>query len=263
VRKQVMISLKGERDLRFMRQAGRIVADVLDEIRTVIRAGMTTAEIDALSEEVIRKSDAAPAFKGYRVPGISIPFPGAVCVSINSEIVHGIPSAERFLEEGDIVSVDVGACYEGYYGDAACTFPVGIVSEERMHLLRATQTGLERAIEKAHPGNTIGDIGHAVEAYILGEGFGLVRDYTGHGIGRHLHEPPQVPNYGHPGRGITLKPGMVLAIEPMVMAGGEDVVTGPDDWVVLTADGSDAAHFERTVLVTCDEPEILTPWTWE
>lgn len=258
-----MISLKGERDIQYMRRAGRIVADVLDRIRSVIRAGITTAFIDSVSEEVIRDAHATPAFKGYRVPGISIPFPGSVCVSINSEIVHGIPSSDRFLEDGDIVSIDVGACYEGYYGDAACTFPVGDVSEERMHLLRATQHGLDRAIAAARAGNTIGDLGHAVESYVLGEGFGLVRDYTGHGIGRRLHEPPQVPNYGHPGRGITLKPGMTLAIEPMVMAGAEDVVTGPDDWVVLTADGSDSAHFERTVLITRDEPEILTPWTWE
>ncbi len=257
-----MITLKKEKDLQYMRKAGLIVADVLDLIAEIVRPGITTAEIDKAAEDLIAREDATPAFKGYRVPGISIPFPGAVCASINSEIVHGIPSTDRFLEEGDIISIDVGACYHGYYGDAACTYPVGKVSSKRQELIDVTLESLNRGVAAAKAGSTIGDIGHAVESYVVPKGFGLVRDYTGHGVGKHLHEPPQVPNYGYPGRGVTLKAGMTIAIEPMVMSGAEETVVGSDEWVVLTADGSDAAHFERSVLITNDGVEILTPWEW-
>jgi len=257
-----MITLKKENELVYMRKAGKIVADVLDMIGGIVRPGVTTAEIDRAAEDIIRKAGATPAFKGYRVPGIPTPFPGAVCASINKEIVHGIPSSARYLEEGDIISIDVGACYSGYYGDAACTYPVGMVNGVRRKLLDVTRGSLEKAISMAKPGNTLGDIGHAVESFIAPHGFGLVRDYSGHGIGAHLHEPPQIPNYGRPGRGITLKAGMTLAIEPMVMAGAEEVEVGRDQWVVMTVDGSDAAHFEKSVLIRDGEPEILTPWTW-
>ncbi|HCA40521.1 MAG TPA: type I methionyl aminopeptidase [Aminobacterium sp.] len=257
-----MIVLKTEEDLRYMRKAGRIVADVLDLIAGIVRPGITTADIDRAAEELMTKESATPAFKGYRVPGIPVAFPGAVCASINEEIVHGIPTQERYLEEGDIISIDVGACYKGYYGDAACTFPVGQVSLERQTLINVTLESLNRAVSVAKDGNTIGDIGYAVESYVVPKGFGLVRDYTGHGVGKHLHEPPQVPNFGRPGRGVTLKAGMTIAIEPMVMSGAEDTVVGPDRWVVLTADGSDAAHFERSVLITKDGAEVLTPWEW-
>jgi len=257
-----MITLKKEKDLVFMRKAGKIVADVLDMIAEIVRPGLTTAEIDMAADELIRKAGATPAFKGYRVPGISRAFPGAVCASINKEIVHGIPSSDRYLEEGDIISIDVGARFSGYYGDAACTYPVGAVGPERKKLLDVTRGSLENAISAAKTGNTLGDIGYAVESFVSPHGYGLVRDYSGHGIGTHLHEPPQIPNYGHPGRGITLKTGMTLAIEPMVMAGAEDVEVGHDQWVVMTVDGSDAAHFERTVLIREGEPEDLTPWTW-
>ncbi|MDI9389033.1 MAG: type I methionyl aminopeptidase [Synergistota bacterium] len=255
-----MIILKDERDLPQMRRAGRIVADVLEMIAGMIRPGLSTAEIDAAAEELIRRSGAKPAFKGYRVPGIRRPFPGTVCASINSEIVHGIPSAGRLLEEGDIISIDVGAGYAGYFGDAACTYPVGAVSPARKSLLDVTRRSLEEGISAARAGKTLGDIGHAVESCVAPYGYGIVRDYSGHGIGRHLHEPPQVPNYGEPGSGITLVQGMALAIEPMVMSGAEDVFTGGDQWVVKTSDGSDAAHFEKSILVRDGDPEILTPW---
>ncbi len=257
-----MITLKKDKELVFMRKAGKIVADVLDMIGGIVRPGVTTADIDEAAESLIRKAGATPAFKGYRVPGIPRPFPGAVCASINKEIVHGIPSRDRRLEEGDIISIDVGTCYAGFYGDAACTFPVGEVNAVRRKLLDVTRGSLEQAVSVAKAGNTLGDVGYAVESFIAPHGFGLVRDYSGHGIGAHLHEPPQIPNYGRPGRGITLKAGMTLAIEPMVMAGAEDVEVGRDQWVVMTVDGSDAAHFERSVLIRDGEPEILTPWTW-
>ena len=257
-----MITLKKEREILLMRKAGKIVADVLDMIAEIVRPGVSTAEIDEAAESLIRKSGASPAFKGYRVPGIRRPFPGTVCASINSEIVHGIPSRDRLLEEGDIISIDVGTCFSGYYGDAACTYPVGRVNPVRERLLSVTKKSLEEALLVAQAGRTLGDIGHAVEKCVSASGYGIVRDYSGHGIGKHLHEPPQIPNYGQPGRGITLKSGMTLAIEPMVMTGSEDVVTGIDQWVVKTADGSDAAHFEKSVLVKDGDPEILTPWAW-
>lgn len=257
-----MITLKKEKELLLMRKAGQIVADVLDALAEAIRPGVSTAAIDKVAEDIILKEGAIPAFKGYRVPGIPIAFPGTVCASVNEEVVHGIPDPDRILEEGDIISIDVGASYSGYFGDAACTYPVGEVSGLRRRLIDATRESLEKAVKAATAGNTLGDIGHAVESFITAQGFGLVRDYAGHGIGAHLHEPPQVPNYGRRGRGITLKPGMTLAIEPMVMAGAEEVEVGPDRWVVKTADGSDAAHFEKTVLIRDGQPEILTPWTW-
>ena len=256
-----MITLKKDTDLQYMRKAGKIVADVLDMIASMIRPGISTGHIDEAAEELIRSAGAIPAFKGYRVPGIPSPFPAAVCASVNEEIVHGFPSRDRILAEGDIFSIDVGTCYSGYYGDAAYTYPVGKVSPEREKLLAVTRESLEKAVQSARAGNTLGDIGYAVESWVTPRGYGLVRDYSGHGIGTHLHEPPQVPNYGRPGRGITLKSGMTIAIEPMVMAGGEDVIVGDNQWIVLTADRSDAAHFERTVLIKDGEPEILTPWT--
>lgn len=243
-----------------MRQAGRIVTDVLDLMRERIRPGIDTLTLDEAAAELIRKSGGIAGAKGYKVPGIPVPYPGSVCVSVNEEVVHGIPSRERVLAEGDIVSVDVVVGYRRYYADAARTFPVGQVSEGRQALLDVTCEALDRAIGIVRQGRTIGDIGHAVETLVLPRGYGLVRDYAGHGIGRHMHEAPQIPNYGQPGQGITMKSGMTLAIEPMVMAGAERVVTQPDGWTVVTADGSDAAHFEKTVLVTPDGAEILTPW---
>lgn len=244
-----------------MRRAGKVVAEVLDLLREAVRPGISTGELDRMAEEHIRSCGAEPAFKGYRPAPSMSPFPGTICASINEEIVHGFPSDGRRLAEGDILSVDVGACLDGYYGDAACTYPVGAVSAERRKLLDVTEASLNRAIAAALAGRTIGDIGHAVESYVVPLGYGIVRDFTGHGVGKKLHEAPQVPNFGRSGRGVTLQPGMTLAIEPMIMAGREKVLIGENRWVVVTADGSDAAHFERSIAVTADGPEILTPWT--
>lgn len=244
-----------------MRRAGKVVAEVLDLLREAVRPGISTGELDRMAEEHIRSCGAEPAFKGYRPAPSMSPFPGTICASINEEIVHGFPSDGRRLAEGDILSVDVGACLDGYYGDAACTYPVGAVSAERRKLLDVTEASLNRAIAAALAGKTIGDIGHAVESYVVPLGYGIVRDFTGHGVGKKLHEAPQVPNFGRSGRGVTLQPGMTLAIEPMIMAGREKVLIGENGWVVVTADGSDAAHFERSIAVTADGPEILTPWT--
>lgn len=255
-----MISIKNDKDISHLRTAGKIVADVLMLMKEIIRPGVDTLTLDKCAEDLIAAAGGFPAFKGYRVPGISRPFPGTLCVSINDEIVHGIPARERSLLEGDIVSIDVGVRFEGYYGDAAYTFPVGKVSPERSELLEVTHDSLDRAVGVAVEGATLGDIGFAVESYVVPKGYGIVRNYAGHGIGRNLHEPPQVPNYGVPGRGITLKSGMVLAIEPMIMSGSEAVRTLKDKWTVVTADGSDAAHFEKTIVVTGGDPEVLTPW---
>lgn len=255
-----MISIKKTREIEKMRRAGRIVADVIMMLKELIEPGITTADIDRAAEDCIRKAGAYPSEKGYKVPGIPDPYPASVCTSINDEVVHGIPSEDRYLENGDIVSVDIMACYDGYHGDACYTYPVGEISDSRRALLSITRRSLDLAVEKAKAGNTLGDIGNAVESLVIPAGYGLVREYSGHGIGKKPHEAPMVPNYGRPGRGITLKAGMTLAIEPMVMAGREELVQGADGWLVSTADGSDAAHFERTVLITEGNPEILTPW---
>ena len=255
-----MITLKSEPEIDKMRKAGKIVADVIMILKDLIVPGITTMELDEKVEAFIRDQGAIPSEKGYCVPGIPTPFPASICASINDEVVHGIPSRDRILQKGDIISIDVMACFEGYHGDAAFTYPVGEVSSEKQRLMDVTRESLEKGISKAKSGNTVGDVGHIIEDYVASAGFGIVRDYTGHGLGKKLHEPPQVPNFGRPGRGVTLKSGMTIAIEPMVMTGDEKVVTGPDGWVVLTADGSDAAHFEKTVLITDDGVEILTPW---
>ncbi len=255
-----MISIKNRDDIASLRKAGRIVVDVLDLVGENIRPGIDTLTLDRKAEALIEASGAHPAFKGYTVPGIPRPFPGTLCVSVNSEVVHGIPSSDRILEEGDIASIDVGVRIDGFYGDAAYTFPVGKVSSGRSELLRITRECLERAVATAREGATLGDIGYAVESWAAPRGYGIVRNYAGHGIGRHLHEPPQIPNYGSPGKGITLKKGMALAIEPMIMSGKESVRTLGDKWTVVTADGSDSAHFEKTIVVTEGDPEVITPW---
>ena len=255
-----MIHLKTQEDLKLMRIAGRVTAEVLDIMREAVRPGISTGELDRLAEEHIRANNGIPAFKNYKPAANMTPFPGTICASINDEIVHGIPKFSRILEEGDIISVDVGAYINGWCGDAACTYPVGAISEERMKLLKVTEESLNRAIAQALAGNTLGDIGNAVESYVKPLGYGVVRDYTGHGIGQKMHESPQIPNYGKAGQGMTLKAGMTIAIEPMIMTGREKVRVGSNGWTVLTVDGSDAAHFERTVAVLEDEPEILTKW---
>ena len=255
-----MVTFKKPFEIEKMRKAGAVVADILKLMKDMIKPGVDTLALDLAAESFLEKESAKAAFKGYRVPGIWTPFPGSICVSINDEVVHGIPSGDRILEEGDIVSVDVGSLVDGYYGDAACTYPVGTISEARRSLLETTHRALYVGLEQIAPGKTIGDIGHAVEHWVLSRGCGLVRDYAGHGIGRRLHEPPQIPNHGRPNSGITLKPGMTFCVEPMVMSGKEPVKNLEDGWTVVTVDGSDAAHFEHALLVTEDGYEILTPW---
>ncbi len=255
-----MVSIKNEKDIECLRKAGKVVVDALNLVRDNIRPGVDTLTLDMKAEKLIADSGARPAFKGYTVPGVPKPFPGTLCISINDEVVHGIPSEDRVLEEGDIVSIDVGVRIDGFYGDAAYTFPVGRISPEREALLKVTRECLERAISVAREGATLGDVGHAVESWATPRGYGIVRNYAGHGIGRNLHEAPQIPNFGVPGRGITLKKGMSLAIEPMIMTGKEEVRTLKDRWTVVTADGSDAAHFEKTIVITGNDPEVITPW---
>lgn len=255
-----MITFKSDRDLEKMRHAGRIVADILRLMKDMVKPGVDTYTLDQAAEALVLKENAKPAFKGYKVPWVSTPFPGTICASVNDEIVHGIPSRERVLQEGDIISIDTGASYNGFFGDAACTFAVGKISEDRQRLLDITLESLHRGVNEVRVGATLGDIGYAIENLVIPSGFGLVRDYAGHGIGRRLHEAPQVPNYGKPGNGITLKAGMTFCVEPMVMSGSEEVKNLSDNWTVVTADGSDAAHFEHSLLVTADGVEILTPW---
>ncbi|HDH10144.1 MAG TPA: type I methionyl aminopeptidase [Chloroflexi bacterium] len=247
-----MIILKSPRELALMRRAGRIVARVLDRFREVVRPGITTAELEEVALQIIEREGGIPSFKGYRG------YPAAICASINEEVVHGIPSPKRVLKEGDIVSLDVGAIYKGYHGDAAITLPVGAVSEEVQRLLEVTQGALHAGIAQAHPGNRLGDISAAIQRYVESRGFNVVREYTGHGIGQEMHEEPQIPNFGPPNRGPRLRPGMTMALEPMVTAGDWRTRTLSDGWTVVTADGSLSAHFEHTIAITDGEPEILT-----
>ena len=255
-----MIKIKSPEEIELMKIAGRVTAEVLDIMREAVRPGISTGELDRLAEEHIRKNNGIPAFKNYKPAFNMTPFPGTICASVNEEVVHGIPDFNRILQEGDIISIDVGAYVNGYCGDAACTYPVGAISPERQKLLEVTEDSLNRAIATALAGNTLGDIGHAVESYVKTFNFGIVRDYTGHGIGKKMHEAPQIPNYGKAGQGMTLKAGMTVAIEPMIMSGREDVKVGANGWTVSTVDGSDAAHFERSIVILDDGPEILTKW---
>ena len=235
-----------------MRDAGRLVGEVLTELASRVAPGVTTGDLDALAEERITRAGAAPAFKGYHG------YPATICASINEEVIHGIPSGRRVLNEGDILSIDVGVSLNGYFGDSAITVSVGAVSEQAAALLRATEQSLYKAIERVRPGGRISDIGHAVQAHVEANGFSVVREFVGHGIGQRMHEEPQIPNYGEPGRGPRLAEGMVLAIEPMVNAGRPAVKVLADGWTAVTRDGSLSAHFEHTVAVTADGPWILT-----
>ncbi len=247
-----MIVLKSPREIGHMRTAGHILAAVMDRLRTFVESGMSTKEIDEDVEQFIVERGARPAFKGYRG------FPATVCISINEEVVHGIPSSSRRIKEGDIVGLDLGCIVEGYYADCAFTLAVGEVPAPVQQLLDVTRESLERAIAECRPGRRLSDVSHAVQSHVEAHGFGIVRAFVGHGIGRALHEEPQIPNFGDPGRGPQLRPGMVLAIEPMVTMGSWEVKVLDDGWTAVTRDGSLAAHFEHTVAITDDGPEVLT-----
>lgn len=250
-----MISLKSAREIEIMRRANVIVAEILEELRAKVAPGVTTASLDALAEELIYKKKAQPAFKGYTMAGKV--FPRVLCTSINDEIVHGIPS-DRALAEGDIIGLDFGVVYEGFYGDSAITVGVGRVSEEAQRLMRVTEDSLYRGIEQLREGRRLGDLSSAIQTMVESAGFSVVRAFVGHGIGRKLHEEPPVPNYGEPDRGLRLREGMVLAIEPMVNAGGYEIEIKKDGWTAVTKDGSLAAHFEHSVAVGKNGPYILS-----
>jgi methionyl aminopeptidase len=252
VRQAEMVICKSPAEIEKMHQAGMIVWGALEKMRAMIKPGISTKELDAFAEDYTVKQHARPAFKGYRG------YPGSVCTSINQEVVHGIPSPSRKLRDGDILSMDFGVELNGYFGDAALTVPVGKISPAREKLLRITRESLERAIEKVRPGNRLGDVSAAVQQWVEKNGYSVVREFVGHGIGTRMHEDPQIPNYGTPGQGPRLQEGMVLAIEPMVNIGSPAVKGLDDDWTAVTADGSDSAHFEHTVAVTANGPWILT-----
>ena len=247
-----MIVLKNGRELKIMREACRISAGALQVAGKAVEPGVTTAEIDKLAEDYIRSQGGVPNFKNYEG------YPATACISINNEVIHGIPSAKRKLKAGDIVSIDLGGKFEGYHGDNAATFACGDISPEAKRLMDTTRESLYEGIAAAVSGGRIGDIGHAVQSYVEARGYSVVRQFVGHGIGTHLHEAPEVPNFGTAGRGIRLMPGMTLAIEPMINAGKSDVSIQPDGWTVLTKDGSLSAHFEHTVVITADGPKIMT-----
>ena len=247
-----MILLKSPRELEHMRAAGKILAGVKALLVRLVKPGLSTKDIDAEVEAFIVSKGATSAFKGYRG------YPATVCTSINEEVVHGIPSPKRRLKEGDIIGLDLGCVVEGYYGDCAVTLPVGAVSSRVQELIDVTRESLDKAIVQCRVGNRIGDISHAVQTHCESHGFGVVRSFVGHGIGRALHEEPQVPNFGDAGRGPALKAGMVLAIEPMVTMGSWEVQVLEDGWTAVTADGSLAAHFEDTIAITEDGPDVLT-----
>jgi methionyl aminopeptidase len=250
--------LKSPVELAIMDEANALVQRILDELEQRIRPGMTTMEIDAFAEREIRGAGAIPAFKGYPHRGDGHDFPGTVCSSVNAEVVHGIPSPHVVLREGDTVSIDLGVRLRGFYGDGARTYPVGRITPADQRLLDVTQASLELGVQQARPGNRVSDIGHAIQSHVEAHGYSVVREFVGHGIGSALHEEPQVPNFGEPGRRERLVPGLVLAIEPMVNAGGPDVVLSAEDgWTARTRDGSRSAHFEVSVAITEEGPWVL------
>jgi len=250
-----VIELKSAREIGLMRTAGHVLSDVIDHLRGFVKPGLSTLEIDEDVEGFIAARGAKPAFKGYRG------FPATVCISINEEVVHGIPSAHRRIQEGDIVGLDLGCIVDGYYADCAFTLAIGDVPPKVQQLLDVTRESLDQAIQECRPGRRLSDVSHAVQVHVERHGFSVVRAFVGHGIGRALHEDPQVPNFGDPGRGPQLRPGMVLAIEPMVTMGSWEVKVLDDGWTAVTRDGSLAAHFEHTIAVTDADPEVLTSRT--
>lgn len=247
-----MIEIKSDEELVLMAKAGAVTAEMLEELPSIIKPGISTKDIDDWCESFIIKHGQKPAFKGYG------DFPATACVSVNEEVVHGIPSKKRILEEGDIVCVDLGTIYKDYYSDAARTFPVGKISDVHAKLIKTAEESFFEGIKYARAGYRIGDIGHAVQQYVEAAGFSVIRDYVGHGVGRDLHEDPPVPNYGKAGHGPKLVPGMVIAVEPMIAVGDFDVDVLPNDWTAVTTDGSYAAHYENTVVITEGDPLLLT-----
>ncbi len=246
------VSIKSAREIELMRQAGKILASVHEELGKAIKPGMTTMDIDRLGEKLIRSHGCIPSFKNYNG------YPASICVSVNDEVVHGIPSKHRIIQEGDIVSLDAGVIWKGYHSDAARTHAVGQITPEAGKLIQITRESFFEGIKFAKAGNHLNDISSAIQAYAESFGYGVVRDLVGHGIGQHLHEDPEVPNFAQNRKGIRLVPGMTLAIEPMINAGRPDVVWMDDDWTVVTDDGSLSAHYENTILITEGEPEILS-----
>jgi methionyl aminopeptidase len=246
-----VVALKSAREIEVMRRSGKITARVLADLMKAARPGMTTEELDRMAEEGIRGRGGVPTFKGYHG------FPASICASVNEEVVHGIPGS-RVLQDGDLLSIDIGTTLDGYVSDSAATIAIGSISPEAQRLLEVTQESLMRGIAEMQPGNHVGDIGAAVQEYAESQGYGVVRELVGHGVGRAMHEEPQVPNYGKRGTGMKLRPGLVLAVEPMITQAGPGVEILKDGWTVVTADGKLAAHFEHTIAVTEDGPKILT-----
>lgn len=247
-----MVTIKSRREIELMRIAGNIVYLAHQEVKKAIKPGVSTAYLDEIVEKVIRDHDAIPSFKNYHG------YPASACISLNHEVVHGIPSKKRILQSGDIVSIDIGAIYKGYHGDSAWTYACGEISVEAKKLLEGTEASLFKGLEKAKAKNRLTDISHAIQVHAESLGFSVVREFVGHGVGKQLHEDPQIPNFGLPGRGVTLRPGMTLAIEPMINAGRKEVKVLPDGWTTITVDKSLSAHFEHTILITEDGYEILT-----
>jgi len=247
-----VIVLKSEAEIRKIAASGKIVADILEQLKTFVAPGMTTADVEVFVDGEILKRKAIAAFKGYRG------YPSSICISLNAEVVHGIPSRSVRIRSGDLVSIDLGVLLQGYYGDAALTIPIGVVTDEAAELTAVTEQALYAGVEQAVVGNRVSDISAAVQHYVESHGFSVVRAFVGHGIGRQLHEEPQIPNYGKAGQGVRLKEGMTLAIEPMVNAGGPDVMILHDGWTAVTSDGRLSAHFEHTIAVTKSGPLILT-----
>ena len=246
-----MVRLRTEREINLIAESAQIVGDTLDMLSGKVKPGITLMELDTLAEKFIRSQDAVPAFKGY------MGFPATLCISVDDEVVHGIPS-DKVLNDGQIVGIDCGAVKNGYYGDSARTFAVGNISDVDKDLIDTTQKALYHGIEKAVPGNYVSDIGHAIQAYVEPKGYSIVRELVGHGIGTNLHEDPQVPNYGDPGMGVELKEGMCLAIEPMINIGDKEVYTLDDGWTVKTKDGYNSAHFEHTIAILKNGPKVLS-----
>lgn len=251
-----MILIKSKKEIDYIRESCRIVAETLQLLKAKVKPGITTLELDKIAEDYIRSNNALPAFKGYSQGGAP-GFPGSICSSVDDEVVHGIPSSKT-LKVGEIVSLDIGVLKNGFFGDAALTVAVGNISDDKTKLMEVTERSLQLGIEQAIAGNKVHDISNAVQVYVEANGFSIVRDLCGHGVGKFLHEDPSIPNFGRKGTGPKLKNGMTLAIEPMVNAGKYDVITAKDGWTIITADGSTSAHFEHTILINNNLPEILT-----